>query len=486
MAQVASQNTCSKCNQALPQKHFMTCSVCKIKLHLETCSIVTERHYAYLSPKSRTDWKCGSCIWKKANVTSSTTPVRPVGPQTIGRTPTDSNNNNSQRNLNATFTSTTRKNMIQTSSPLPVVKPPIIQEQDKQTAAKKKVVTNVTILSELVSFRDQVSNYFISQDVKFNDLATTLNDFKTCLTELNTKYITLRTDVDNICESLDVANDKHELLMNTVESARLQSQQLQSEKNTLHEELAAAHVGLTSLEQNLVSSESNRSGNNKIEIEHTRAFDELTVTHAQIHTPPEQVPAITLAEPKTMRQNDHTRDKLTKSVISASPSSSAVIIPSTIDNVDPQNSDPSNDAPWQMVHHRRKFKRQGVVVGNAQQQPQLQAMERTRKIHACFLQPDTTVDAMRSHMEEISKKTGFYAAKLKLKHDYYASFVLTVPECTFDLLMTPDSWPAGIEVCEWFHRGARREHYSRPLTPGQRNQETGDANPRVPSKKCSI
>lgn len=279
----------------------------------------------------------------------------------------------------------------------------------------------------------------------------TVGEFKTCMTELNMKYTTLREDVDKLCESLDGVTDKHDMLTSTVECNSLQVQEFQTEKHILNNELSTARKRLATIEQNIP----HKLISNGTDSRPATSMALLAAAHAPIV----KTTTVKLDKPENLNQNGHN--------CVLTPIESSVI--TSIESRDFRKSEDSgNDGSWQKAHYRRKFKRQGVIIGKAQQQRhQLQAVERTRKIHACFFKPDTTAEAMNLHMKEICKRTGFTVDKLKLKHDYYASFVLTVPESTFNVLLTPESWPAGTEVCEWFHRGARRGHYSRTRTPGQ-------------------
>lgn len=54
---------CDKCNNAIKERHFLTCSSCKESYHLDCCSI---SYKFYLLIKDKTTWRCVPCIDKNA------------------------------------------------------------------------------------------------------------------------------------------------------------------------------------------------------------------------------------------------------------------------------------------------------------------------------------------------------------------------------------------------------------------------------------
>lgn len=89
-----------------------------------------------------------------------TTPARPIRLSQNRTDVTPSDSHKSPRQINAACISTTNKNMTTTltSPSLTLISTPIENpEQDKKTAAKKKVVSNVAIMAELMNFRDHMT-----------------------------------------------------------------------------------------------------------------------------------------------------------------------------------------------------------------------------------------------------------------------------------------------------------------------------------------
>lgn len=79
-----------------------------------------------------------------------------------------------------------------------------------------------------------------------------------------------------------------------------------------------------------------------------------------------------------------------------------------------------------------------------------------RKIHACFFKPDTTPEVILSYMKKKSPNDGYSVEKIKLAHNHYSSFAITVPSSQFEFFMAAKSWPPSTEVSEWFRRSNGR------------------------------
>lgn len=142
------------------------------------------------------------------------------------------------------------------------------------------------------------------------------------------------------------------------------------------------------------------------------------------------------------------------------------------------NNDDEDD--WQKVtkRSRQKNNRQKAVIrGSGIFDSELQTVERVRKIHVCFFKPDTSEEALKTYMVKKSPYDGYVVNKLKLKHNHYASFVITVPHSKFDFFMSADNWPERTEISEWFRRGNGRavrphtEHVLRGHTESERVNE---------------
>lgn len=116
----------------------------------------------------------------------------------------------------------------------------------------------------------------------------------------------------------------------------------------------------------------------------------------------------------------------------------------------------SNEKNWKKVHYRSRTNKRQVIRGSGSFDCELQTVERVKKIHACFFKPDTTEDALRSYMEKKCPDDAYIVEKMKLKHNYYASFIIKVPSSKFEYFMCPDNWPPRTEVSEWFRSGAGR------------------------------
>ncbi|KAJ2938085.1 hypothetical protein O0L34_g19411 [Tuta absoluta] len=101
----------------------------------------------------------------------------------------------------------------------------------------------------------------------------------------------------------------------------------------------------------------------------------------------------------------------------------------------------SDNDQWQDVigrKQRRRRNQQQVMTGTGSTDNQLETVERSRKIHICFLKPNTTPEALVAYMNKKSPSDDYTAQKLKLKHEYYSSFAITLPESKYDFFMVAD------------------------------------------------
>ncbi|CAH2208421.1 jg790 [Pararge aegeria aegeria] len=115
------------------------------------------------------------------------------------------------------------------------------------------------------------------------------------------------------------------------------------------------------------------------------------------------------------------------------------------------------DGDWQKVSKpSRKNRQRAVIRGSGAFDCDLQTVERVKKIHACYFKPDTSEEALKSYMEKKNPCNGYEVKKLTLKHNYYASFMIIVPNSKIEYFMSAANWPARTEVSEWFRRGAGR------------------------------
>lgn len=118
----------------------------------------------------------------------------------------------------------------------------------------------------------------------------------------------------------------------------------------------------------------------------------------------------------------------------------------------------SNDDAWHVVRNKtkRQARRRAVITGIGSTDNDLQTVERVRKIHACFFKPETTSESIITYMNKINPTTNYNADKIKLAHNYYSSFAITVPCSKFDFFMMAENWPPGTEISEWFRRSDGR------------------------------
>ncbi|KAJ2949526.1 hypothetical protein O0L34_g15447 [Tuta absoluta] len=157
-------------------------------------------------------------------------------------------------------------------------------------------------------------------------------------------------------------------------------------------------------------------------------------------------------------------DKRTNAQIPPATPNIEVIIPNTqTDSASDDLSgvingnDGNNNGAWQTKIPRKKVNRQRrvAVTGTGPNDEYLETTERCKKLHACFFKTGTTPEAVQNYMEK--RSPGNYKVdNLQLRHDYYSSFIISVPVSKFDYFMAGENWPPGVEISVWFHKSTGR------------------------------
>lgn len=144
-----------------------------------------------------------------------------------------------------------------------------------------------------------------------------------------------------------------------------------------------------------------------------------------------------------------------------------------------------NDDEWHVVKHKTKRpppRRRAVITGVGSTDDELMTVERVRKLHACFFKPETTPESIITYMNKKSPGTNYHADKIKLAHNYYSSFAITVPCSQFNFFMTAENWPPGTEISEWFRRSdGRAGSTSTNTREALRRSRRAPPQPRRPS-----
>lgn len=140
-----------------------------------------------------------------------------------------------------------------------------------------------------------------------------------------------------------------------------------------------------------------------------------------------------------------------------------LIVPNVITSPMPVNNNITESDNVFAVNNEDKWTIVGVK-GNARKEKQLKevkkggnlaissisAIEKKKYLHVWFLHPDTTVDKITKHVESICKSDDIKVDKIKPKVTReYSSFLIGVPESTFDALSKPEAWPVHTEFSEW-------------------------------------
>lgn len=415
---------CSGCRQIINTNRYLSCMTCNLKYDLECSNVSLHRFNDTSTPDFRNTWKCPSCKCTIPKRDNSDTPIRAALSDTdicnTNERSLEEQNEHLKYSLNNI---TMRKNLPKTSANSIGVKPQL----QTTNCISQENSTNDIILSELRNLRSDIKTQFEKQETRLDKLAHSIDELNRTFVELNNKYLTMRGDIDLLDTRVEAASDERDLLHAELKSNAIRLQELEAENLKMKQNCTITTLKLATLEtslscvtqtyKTLITSKDSSIGN--------KIVSQLTPAPTQVLSP---ATALCTASPPTVLAPD--------------------IETATDDH------DCNGIYSWQTVTNRKSKLSRQVVKGNSQTQ-QLQTVERTKQLHACFFKPDTTPESIKKYMEGISA-VKVNVLKLKLKHENYASFMLTVPESKFELFMTAGTWPVGTEVSEWFRRTARR------------------------------
>lgn len=113
---------------------------------------------------------------------------------------------------------------------------------------------------------------------------------------------------------------------------------------------------------------------------------------------------------------------------------------------------------WQEVSRKRQtMKQRRVLTGSGKTENDgLQSAERLKFIQAWSFKPETSTEDVRNHIRKIAVCERYVVEKRVIKTDQHAAFVIGFPETLYDRLCTPNAWPPGIKISDWFRLAPRR------------------------------
>lgn len=100
---------------------------------------------------------------------------------------------------------------------------------------------------------------------------------------------------------------------------------------------------------------------------------------------------------------------------------------------------------------RSRFPNTEVKRGGSSTSVEIQGTERKKYLHVWRLKKDTTVEKLETYVTNIcGEECPVKVEKIKPKTERdYSSFIIGVPESSYDKLCDPGVWPVNVEFCEW-------------------------------------
>ncbi|KOB76660.1 Uncharacterized protein OBRU01_05442 [Operophtera brumata] len=122
----------------------------------------------------------------------------------------------------------------------------------------------------------------------------------------------------------------------------------------------------------------------------------------------------------------------------------------------PTTREETNDSPWQTQHHRRRStKPRKILTGSGKADDTLQTVEEMKFVQVWSLKPDTTEENIRTYLGKIRACDRYVVKKRVIKTDSHAAFEIGLPQSLYDVVSSPDSWPPGVKISDWFRWNPR-------------------------------
>lgn len=123
-----------------------------------------------------------------------------------------------------------------------------------------------------------------------------------------------------------------------------------------------------------------------------------------------------------------------------------------------------DDSIWQKVGRKRQTKPRRVLTGSGKTDDVLQTVEQIKYIQVWSFKPETTEDNVKNHLIKLAKCDNYLVEKRVIKTDKHAAFVIGFPQSLYDVLSSPQSWPQGVKLSDWFRWTPRRAEGRGSLT----------------------
>ncbi|XP_063391387.1 uncharacterized protein LOC134676936 [Cydia fagiglandana] len=248
VATSSTADVCAKCHETLPKRDRLTCCACERTYDLP-CANVYHGLFDLMSTERKLNWTCKLC--RNAPKTGKTsTPIKNTLQNYVSMDDwhqlpdTDSDDSNvTIRNKGHTLHSLDDSLLI-------------ISRKDPDLSLKKnnEVLSDI-ILTELRSFRSQMTLQLEQQEQRFTNLA---DKIETNISNLFQKYATLKTELNNIKLSVDATNIQTDNILRKSNSNFQRIDETNKKILTLEHEMASLKLQTQLLENKLKSSGSDR------------------------------------------------------------------------------------------------------------------------------------------------------------------------------------------------------------------------------------
>lgn len=231
---------CEGCQQKLPIKENLTCSLCKCRYDIE-CAGVTKEYLKSMSLEIRNSWKCQTCVCKIPKTGNIDTPIHsrkspayntPSSPKTSSNVTMRKKTMNSKNDTASSIDLSILGDTLQTEDNINTeIKHTSFTFDTTSLLDNAQVQLNMQNLSELIILRLQQNNKTIIKDLQNTiqiEITRAITDLKL---ELDSKMNTLTSQNEKRQQEIENISTKIETLQLENESLKKEIRELSAKTN---------------------------------------------------------------------------------------------------------------------------------------------------------------------------------------------------------------------------------------------------------------
>ncbi|KAI5640060.1 hypothetical protein NE865_07474 [Phthorimaea operculella] len=406
--------TCYGCNTNIPDSFFLRCCVCALYFDLECAGVPECRFKNTMSKEHKDSWKCPCCRGRRIN---ADTPVGSLSPNY-----SKANQGNDLKKPETSEAPKTGENLSINKTVIDETLPADCGEESiyNVSSAKSRI--------EHVTFRQQVLPKRLEWENSYSEDTFCVDGIRAVIQQEMERVIDER--LLKIMGKFDA--EQSQINLRVEEYIKF----LQNKVSVLENKLSTL--------ENLLRKPDNQQQPPKLSTQPPKLSMQ----------PPSKNITVNIVEKPKEDANINTVEKENPCLIQQNNVPVLQPIPPPLQlqiNTQTKDGSPAADeGGWTEVKKKRpRSSVSGVMRGTAPPELSIiEAAERQRYIHLCYVKAGTTDEQVRSYLVSICNSDKCTVQALRARGDY-ASFKLGVPSHLFDTVMAPSNWAKDICIKPW-------------------------------------